>query len=69
VRGTDPEILLLIEARRTDSGYTWQRAAARLNSVQLRLLQRDEVAWEAAELPWSEVQQRTGSYFSMRLAE
>lgn len=69
VRGTDPEILLLIEARRTESGFTWQRAAARLNSIQLRLLQDDEVVWEAAELPWSTVFDRTRPYFAMRAAE
>lgn len=69
VRGTDPEILLLIEARRSNSGITWQRAAARLNSIQLRLLDRDEVVWEAPELPWGEVRNQTRPYFSIRLSE
>jgi len=45
---TDPEILLLIEARKSKSGSTaWYYAAARAHYHKVRLLHQGRVAWEA----------------------
>ena len=45
VRGTDPELLLLIETRRTDGEAVWQFAPARMNSIQFRLLHKSREVW------------------------
>jgi len=66
VQATDPDVLLLVEALRDDGGATWQFALARLNSISLRAFHHDRQVWTAAELPWSEVQDRSRTYFSLR---
>jgi hypothetical protein len=48
VEGTDPEVLLLLEARESPEGHAWQYAFARLNSVRLRAYDRGHEVWEAA---------------------
>lgn len=40
VEGTDPEALLLLEARTTEGGHAWHYALARLNSAGLRAYDR-----------------------------
>jgi hypothetical protein len=57
VRSTDPELLLLIEARGKDAATArWQFAAARMtNMAELRLRHRDKQVWEAELLPWRDV--------------
>ncbi len=64
VRGTDPELLLLIEARRTNSGAVWQFAPARMNSVQFRLLHKSREVWSVPQIapPWINVQDRSKPY-------
>ncbi len=47
VEGTDPEALLLLEARAGERGQTWHYALARMNSLRLRGYYRDELVWEA----------------------
>ncbi|HVX12907.1 MAG TPA: hypothetical protein VHC22_17120 [Pirellulales bacterium] len=45
-QGTDPEILLLFEARRAEGQpLTWWWAAARMSMVPLELKYRDELVW------------------------
>src|SRR5262245_46491022 len=60
VRGTDPELFLLIEARGQDAATArWQFAAARMtNMAELRLRHQDKPVWEAGLLPWKEVSGR-----------
>ncbi len=60
VRGTDPEVFLLVEARGTDAANArWQFAAARMtNMAELRLRHRDKQLWEAGLLPWRDVSGR-----------
>jgi hypothetical protein len=49
--GTDPEVLLLIEAR-TEKGQTaWQFACARYHYVDLRTFHKDKEVWHAAAFP------------------
>jgi len=57
VRGTDPELWLLVEARGKDAATArWQFAAARMtNMAELRLRHHDKQVWEVGLLPWKEV--------------
>jgi hypothetical protein len=56
VLGTDPEVFLLLEARRRpDGGYGWDYALARMNSVILRVSHRGREVWNLPEQPWSVV--------------
>src|SRR5262249_41230342 len=57
VRGTDPEIFLLIEARGNDAAAArWQFAAARMtNMAELQLRRQDKLVWEVGLLPWKDV--------------
>jgi hypothetical protein len=57
VRGTDPELWLLVEARGKDAATArWQFAAARMtNMAELRLRHQDKQVWEVGLLPWKDV--------------
>ena len=52
VNGTDPEVLLLIEARRTADGFQWQYALARLCVSELQVTYNGQKVWSAAPLEW-----------------
>jgi hypothetical protein len=54
VLGTDPDIILMIEARRTKAGPEWQYAAARMNSLALTLNHKSREAWSAPMMTWQE---------------
>jgi hypothetical protein len=70
VEATDPEVILLIEARRARDGtLAWQYGLARLNSVKLQAFYQDREVWSAPELPWRQVQDRSQPYFSLRIDE
>jgi hypothetical protein len=47
VEGTDPDVLLLLDARRSTDGPRWTYAFARMNSVGLRGYDRGQQVWEA----------------------
>jgi hypothetical protein len=57
VRGTDPEIFLLIEARGKDvAGARWQFAAARMsNLAELELRHQNKEVWKTELLPWRDI--------------
>jgi hypothetical protein len=56
VLGTDPEVFLVIEARRPPGGAPeWRFGATRMNSINLRVNHRGREIWNAAEIPWSQV--------------
>jgi hypothetical protein len=55
VEGTDPEVFLLIEARRTEKGVEWQYGLARMNSIACRVAHRGREVWNQPEIPWSQV--------------
>jgi len=57
VRGTDPEIFLVIEARGKDTATArWKFAAARMtNMAELRLRHQDKLVWEVELLAWKDV--------------
>jgi hypothetical protein len=57
VRGTDPELWLLVEARGKDAATArWQFAAARMtNMAELQLRHQEKQVWEVGLLPWKDV--------------
>ncbi len=62
VEGTDPEVILIIEARKGPAGAEWRFAAARLNSVDLRLNHKGREAWHAPEIPWAQARDHAQAY-------
>jgi hypothetical protein len=54
VEGTDPEIFLMIEARRTASGSEWQFAAVRMNSLTLKLSHKGHEVWTVPTITWAQ---------------
>jgi hypothetical protein len=56
LQGTDPEVFLLIEARRPRGGTPeWLFGATRMHGISLRLDHRGRAIWSAPELPPSQV--------------
>lgn len=56
VEGTDPEVFLLIEARRRPDGRLgYDYALTRMNSVELRVTHKGREVWKVAEMPWAVV--------------
>jgi hypothetical protein len=56
VQGTDPELFLLIEARRQRGGAPeWRFGATRMHGIDLRLKHRGQAIWSAPEIPLSQV--------------
>ena len=53
VQGTDPETLLLIEARRVDGKPRWEYGLARMNHVAMRVSHRGQPVWTVPLLPWA----------------
>ena len=49
--GTDPEVLVLIEAQRTEKGLRWMYAAARFTNVEAWLKYDNKEVWRAAPSP------------------
>ncbi|HEV7221299.1 MAG TPA: hypothetical protein VGN42_01260 [Pirellulales bacterium] len=70
VQATDPEVLLLVEARRDEQGgAVWRYGLARLNSIEMRVFRGAKQVWTAGELPWSEVRDRSRPYFTVRFEQ
>ena len=55
VHGTDPEVLLMLEAQETNSGPAWQYALARMNSTAFKVTYKDQEVWAVDVLPWGVV--------------
>jgi hypothetical protein len=56
VQGTDPEVFLLIEARRAEGrAPEWWFGATRMHGIDLRLNHRGRAIWNAPEIPASQV--------------
>jgi hypothetical protein len=47
-KGTDPEFVLLLECRRTDSGTAWHYAPVRFSTRELWLTHADKEVWRAS---------------------
>jgi hypothetical protein len=67
VQGTDPEIFLLIEARRTRQGAPeWQFGATRMHAINLRLYHRGREIWNVPEIPYEQMLDTREPYVVMR---
>jgi hypothetical protein len=62
VEGTDPEVLLLVEARQTGERYEWQYALSRLNSVRLQAKYKDRSVWDQPAIEYREYTRRDRPY-------
>jgi len=47
---TDPELLVMVEARKTDKGHQWMYGLARMNIGELKVTYRDREIWKADRL-------------------
>jgi hypothetical protein len=56
--GTDPEIILLIEARRTETGFQWQYAPARLSVMRLQVKYEKRLVWNVDKAAYPYAQPR-----------
>lgn len=61
---TDPEILLVLEARRQDAAHVWHYAFARMNSVHLAATCDGKPCWEAPALEGRDVYDRADKAYS-----
>jgi hypothetical protein len=64
VQGTDPELILLIEARRKGDKLVWEYAAARMTMVNLELRRQGAVVWTIEW--WDQVADPTKPYITFR---
>ncbi|MFK8115010.1 MAG: hypothetical protein AB8B91_22605 [Rubripirellula sp.] len=55
VQGTDPEVFLLIEARKVSGGVEWQYALARMNSVKFVARYQEQEVWRKERSIWKDV--------------
>jgi hypothetical protein len=69
--GTDPQAMLVLEARRVDGAPLWQYSLVRMNSVHLRATYRKREVWNVPALPMNEVYDHRRPYtnFKFDLAE
>jgi hypothetical protein len=47
---TDPELLVMVEARKSEKGFRWQYGLARMNIGELKVSHRDREIWTAERL-------------------
>jgi hypothetical protein len=52
VMGTDPEVFLLLEARRVSDGPTWRYAFARMNVDAMTVSFKEQEVWRAEKRRW-----------------
>jgi len=62
VEGTDPEVLLLVEARQTGERYEWHYALSRLNSVRLQAKYKERSVWDQPVIEYREYTRRDRPY-------
>jgi len=69
VEGTDPELLIAIEATKTENSFEWQYAVGRMNSIRFEVRRNDQLVWKGDKLapPWPNVRRPEKSYFFLGL--
>ena len=69
VESTDPEILVVVEARVVDGERFWFYSPARSRHDHLRLYFEEKIVWEVPRLapPWQNIRDPSKPYFSFRL--
>ena len=68
VQGTNPEVMLLIEARQTAGSHQWHYALARQNSVRFEVQHQGDTVWSVPKIapPWPNLLDRTKTYTVIR---
>ncbi len=64
--GTDPEVLLLLEARHGEGADQWYFATARLNQLHIELFHQERKVWEAPYLTRATWRNREAPYVLLR---
>lgn len=64
VQGTDPEVLLLVEAIKTAEGVEWRYALARMNSVKFVARYQGQEVWRKERSVWKDVKSGRQPYTS-----
>jgi hypothetical protein len=67
VQGTDPEVLLLLEAQESKAGPLWKFALARMNSTAFSVTYKDKEAWSVEVVPWGVVFNNSEPYNILNL--
>jgi hypothetical protein len=67
VQGTDPEVFLMLEARKRQGTPEWQFAAARMNSIAFKVTYQDREFWSTDVLPWPDVYSHQEPYTSFMI--
>lgn len=64
----NPEVMLILEARKTDDKIAWYYGLGRQNSLQFRVYRNEELVWDVPKLapPWPNVRRPEKPYFMMR---
>lgn len=62
VQGTDPDVFLLLEARRADDTTTWNFALTRMNGVGFQVRHGDREIWSKETLPWTDIRSHRETY-------
>ncbi|HEV3119046.1 MAG TPA: hypothetical protein VGY58_18475 [Gemmataceae bacterium] len=66
VEGTDPEVILAIEARAdAKEEPVWRYGLGRMNSLRLRVLRGDDVLWEGPAIAWEDFHDRTDKPYTV----
>ncbi|NQT13051.1 MAG: hypothetical protein HQ582_09905 [Planctomycetes bacterium] len=65
--GTDPEVMLLIEARKTDQGWRWMFTPARFSDYSLYLLHKNRQVWAAVRGPMDTLQSDAQQLYNGRI--
>lgn len=64
VEGTDPEVLLLVEAVVERGAAAWRFGAVRMNNHELRVFHRDQPVWQVPAVTWQEMRQHPREPYS-----
>ncbi len=64
VQGTDPEVFLMIEARKAGDQWQWQYGLARMNSVKFVATYLNKEVWRTEIWPWGKVKNHREVYTS-----
>ena len=65
VEGTDPEVMLLIEATRRDGMPAWRFGLARMNGDEMHVSHRGRPVWQVPRLTWEEMQRHPHEPYSL----
>lgn len=65
VQGTDPELIVWVEAQPNDDGVMkWKIAFAAMNSVEIKVFRENTKIWSAEEMPWGNIKSHRKPYTS-----